>query len=375
MAEPFKNWLNREVIEGMAVHFDKHTAGFNKKGFVDDATEGLEFLELKQRTDRIADVMIKYLPDDFEKAGEIMLSCLGTHLGDDLSAGVVDSNGISGWAVTPMAQYVGMQGHDHFDLSMGLLKEMTKRASSEFAIRFFLLNDADKTLPYLKDWVSDDNQHVRRLVSEGSRPRLPWGMRLPVFVEDPSAVVELLEMLKDDESEYVRRSVANNLNDIVKDHPELVAEIAENWMADASKERVKLIRHACRTLIKNGHPRTLAVFGYKPAAIQQATIEIATPEVTFGEALEFTLSLVSDANEAQPLLIDYVIHHQKANGTTSPKVFKWKTTSLPANKTLEMTKKHSIKKITTRQYYAGLHSVEVMINGVSMGRSDFHLVM
>ena len=375
MAEPFKNWINRGIIEGMAGHFDRHYADFDAASFIHDAADGLELLELKQRTDRITDTMITYLPEDFEQAGAILLASLGTTLEDDLSVGKIDSNGIAGWAIMSMAHYVALQGHDHLDLSMTLLKEMTKRSTAEFAIRYFLLNDSDKTLPYLKDWALDNDQHVRRLASEGSRPRLPWGMRLPVFVDDPSAVIELLEMLKDDDSEYVRRSVANNLNDIAKDHPEWVAEIAEQWLADASKERVKLVRHACRTLIKNGHPKTLAAFGYKPAEAQQATIEISTPQVIFGEALEFMFSLDSASDDAQPLLIDYVIHHQKANGTTSPKVFKWKTTNLAANKSLSIDKKHPMKKITTRQYYAGKHSLEIMVNGVSMGKTDFELLM
>jgi len=375
MAEPFKNWINRGIIEGMAGHFDKHYADFDASGFINDAADGLELLELKQRTDRITDTMITYFPDDFEQAGAILLASLGTPLQDDLSAGKIDSNGIAGWAIMSMAHYVALQGHDHLDLSMTLLKEMTKRSTAEFAIRYFLLNDSDKTLPYLRDWALDDDQHVRRLASEGSRPRLPWGMRLPVFVDDPAAVIELLEMLKDDDSQYVRRSVANNLNDIAKDHPEWVADIAGQWLTDASKERVKLVRHACRTLIKNGHPKTLAAFGYKPAKIQQATIKISKPQVNFGEALEFTLSLDSASVDEQPLLIDYVIHHQKANGTTSPKVFKWKTVNLTVDKTLNISKKHPMKKITTRQYYAGEHSLEVMVNGVSMGKADFELLM
>lgn len=375
MAEPFKNWINRGIIEGMAGHFDKHYADFDTSGFINDAADGLELLELKQRTDRITDTMITYFPDDFEQAGAILLASLGTPLQDDLSAGKIDSKGIAGWAIMSMAHYVALQGHEHLDLSMTLLKEMTKRSTAEFAIRYFLLNDSDKTLPYLRDWALDDDQHVRRLASEGSRPRLPWGMRLPVFVDDPAAVIELLEMLKDDDSEYVRRSVANNLNDIAKDHPEWVADIAGQWLTDASKERVKLVRHACRTLIKNGHPKTLAAFGYKPAKIQQATIKISKPQVNFGEALEFTLSLDSASVDEQPLLIDYVIHHQKANGTTSPKVFKWKTVNLTVDKTLNISKKHPMKKITTRQYYAGEHSLEVMVNGVSMGKADFELLM
>ena len=304
-----------------------------------------------------------------------MLASLGSPLNDDISAGTVDAKGIAGWAVTPLTHYVGLRGHDHFDLSMTLFKEMTKRASSEFGIRFFLLESSERTLSVLKTWTVDNNQHVRRLVSEGSRPRLPWAMNLPNYIKDPSPVIELLEELKDDNKEYVRRSVANNLNDIAKDHPDTVAEIASQWLKGASNERKKLIRHACRTLVKNGHKKTLKVLGFNPPKIQKANISLSTPEVVFGDTLQFTLSICSDSSKDQPLMIDYIVHHQKANGKTSPKVFKWRTTTLLAEKTLTLTKNHAIKKITTRKYYPGLHAVEIMVNGISLGKSDFNLLM
>ena len=359
----------------MSMHFENHWPGFDGKSFVADASRNLKTLELKQRSEQIKDAMIKHLPDDFEKAGEIMLACLGPDLGDDLSSGAVDADSIAGWAVMPMADYVGQRGHDHFDLSMTLLREMTKCSSSEFGIRFFLIASPDKTLSVLKEWTNDSSQHVRRLVSEGTRPRLPWAMRLPLFMENPSPVIALLELLKDDAKEYVRRSVANNLNDIAKDHPDVVANIAESWMVDASDERKKLIRHACRSLVKSGHKKTLRVLGYKAPKIDDVRFEILTPVVKFGNALQFSLSINSAANREQSLMIDYIIHHQKANGKTSPKVFKWKSTKLPAKDLLISTKKHAIKKITTRVYYPGTHTVEVMVNGVSVAAADFQLLM
>jgi len=287
----------------------------------------------------------------------------------------VDDDGISGWAIMPITHYVGVRGHDHFDLSMTIFKELTKRFTAEFGIRFFLLGSPEKTLSVLKLWVKDEDRHVRRLVSEGTRPRLPWAMCLPLFIKDPSAVIDLLEGLKDDGEEYVRRSVANNLNDIAKDHPDVVADVAERWMKGASYERKKLVRHACRTLIKNGHKKVLRVFGYTSAKIQRAVLEVKTPELIFGHVLEFTLSVASDCGHDQPLMIDYIIHHQKANGKTLPKIFKWRTKTLEANKLLTVTKKHAIKKITTRKYYPGAHRLEVVINGTSVGIADFNLLM
>lgn len=373
--EPFKNLLNKNIIEGMASHFKRHYSTFDDKGFVADATKDLDSLELKARTNRITETMIEYFPADFKKAGKIMLASLGPPLDDDISAGKIDAKGISGWAVMPLTHYVGLRGYDHFDLSMTLFKEMTKRASAEFGIRFFILKSPRKILSVLKTWTTDSNQHVRRLVSEGSRPRLPWAMRLPMYIKDPSPVINLLERLKDDDKEYVRRSVANSLNDIAKDHPDVVVGIAEQWMKGASKERKKLIRHACRTLVKNGHKKALRVLGYKSPIIQPTCIDILTPEVVFGNALQFTVSLCSDSTHDQALVIDYIIHHKKYNGSTSPKVFKWKTITLPAKKLLTSTKKHTIKKITTRVYYPGIHAVEVVVNGVSVAVANFRLLM
>jgi len=375
MPEPFKNLFNRQIILGMAENFQKQWPEFDDKGFSDTASKNLDALELKERSEQIMNAMIEYLPSDFTKAGEILLASLSPALDGDIFGVTIDDNGIAGWAIMPMTHYVGLRGHNHFDLSMTLFKEFTKRFSSEFGIRFFLLDSPEKTLSVLKKWTKDSDKHVRRLVSEGTRPRLPWAMQLPVFIKNPLPVIELLEMLKDDDEEYVRHSVANNLNDIARDHPDVVVEIAEKWMKGVSREREKLIRHACRTLIKKGNKRVLRVFGYEPPNIQQVSIDVQTPEVVFGTALQFSASICSGASYDQPLMIDYIIHHQKANGKTSPKVFKWRTKSLAARKSLTLTKKHTIKKITTRVYYPGVHTVEVMVNSVSVGTADFQLLM
>jgi len=385
MPEPFKNAFNRQLITGMAEHFQKHWAAFDADGFSSSASKDLESLELKQRSEHIMQAMDNYLPDDFNHAGEIMLACLSPAsprpenpsptTGNDFFGDRIDEKGIAGWAIMPMAHYVGLRGHHHFDLSMTLLKEMTKRWSSEFGIRFFLLAAPEQTLAVLKTWTTDTNKHVRRLVSEGTRPRLPWAMRLPPFINNPAPVIELLELLKDDNDEYVRRSVANNLNDIAKDHPDIVADIAAAWMQDASPERKKIIRHACRTLIKQGNTKVLKTLGYEPADIQPVHIDVATPEVLFGTTLQFSISIISNTHHSQALMIDYIIHHQKANGKISPKVFKWSTRSLAAKATITLTKKHPIKAITTRVYYPGLHRVEVMINGISMETAGFQLLM
>ncbi len=375
MAEPLKNLFTPENIQGMAWHFERQWSGFPVALFVASATENFEHLALKQRSNQIKNAMLRCLPQDYEKAAGIMLASLGRELGDDLSAGNVDEAGISGWSVMPMADYVGQQGFDHFDLSMTLFKAMTKRASSEFGLRYFLTAAPEKTLAVLHDWVCDKNQHVRRLVSEGTRPRLPWGMRLPVFIENPRPVIELLECLKDDEQAYVRRSVANNLNDIAKDHPDIVADIAERWLDNTCERRKKLVNHACRTLVKNAHEKTLSALGFDKPKMLDAELSILTPVLEFEGCLQFSFAIHSTAEYEQSLVIDYIIHHQKANGTTSPKVFKWRVTTLNAKESLVLNKKHAIRRITTRVYYPGTHKLEIMVNGVILATGEFQLMM
>lgn len=375
MNEPLKNRFNKKMIRGMAGHFEKQWPMFDAKLFVSVASKGLEALELKARSEQITNAMIQCFPEDFGKAGKIMLASLRPVLDDDIAEIAIDVDGIAGWAIMPMADYVGLQGKGHFDLSMMLFREMTKRFSSEFGIRHFLLAAPEKTVASLSSWVMDESRHVRRLISEGIRPRLPWAMRLPIFIDDPSLVISLLEKLKDDDDAYVRRSVANNLNDIAKDHPDRVADIAERWMQDASKERRQLLRHACRSLIKAGHKKTLSIFGYTAPKLGLVKLQVLTPEVIFGNALQFTLQLSSGRRSDQSLLIDYVIHHQKASGSTTPKVFKWRTVTLPSMSSLVMNKMHNIKPISTRVYYPGLHKLEVMVNGISVALVEFRLVM
>ncbi len=375
MPEPFKNLLNKRNISGMGEHFAKAWPEFDRAGFITTAVKNLNALELKERSAQITAAMATFLPDAFERAAAIILTSLAPDDDGDIAAAEVNCRGIAGWAIMPMTHYVGLYGLGHFDLSMALLKEMTKRSSSEFGIRFFLLEESERTLSVLRTWTGDPSRHVRRLISEGTRPRLPWAMRLPAFIEDPAPVLPLLEALKDDEEEYVRRSVANNLNDIAKDHPELVARIAGRWLKGASRDRERLIRHACRTLIKQGHRGTLKALGYGPPSVELEKLEILTPQVPFGEALLFELSLKSTSEHLQPLIIDYAIHHRKANGNTTPKVFKWKTTTLKPLARLTAKRKHAIRKITTRVYYPGVHRLEILVNGVSLGAEDFGLVM
>lgn len=375
MVEPFKNFFGVEPIRSMARHLARAEPTFPEADFVRYAIRDLEDLELKERSSQITDALAEFLPSDYRQATQVLLDSLHP----DTNLGIADMDeataklGIAGWLVMPMADYVARMGLDDVEFSLEALRQMTTRSSSEFAIRQFLVDHPETTLRTLHDWAQDPNDHVRRLVSEGSRPRLPWGMRLKQFVEDPAPVVELLEMLKDDPSEYVRRSVANNLNDIAKDHPDLVTSLAKDWMIDASTERERLVKHALRSLVKAGNNDALSVLGYGPPKVDIVAFTVTTPQVEFGTPLEFEIELVSQSSSDQRLLIDYVVHHVKANGQTSPKVFKWKNIRLAAGEELKATRKHPIRAITTRRYYPGVHGVELQINGQSFGSATFEL--
>jgi 3-methyladenine DNA glycosylase AlkC len=373
--EPFKNLFNPEMIGLMGFHFKRVWKEFDRPKFIAEATNNLDALELKQRSDQIKQALDNCLPKSFKKAAPILLKSLHPESDVDLSGTSMDKKGIRGWAIAPMAHYVGERGLDDFELGMSVQKELTKRFTSEFGIRYFILADSEKALSILKNWTVDPNYHVRRLVSEGSRPRLPWGMQLTEFVKNPDPLLPLLEALKDDSEEYVRRSVANNLNDIAKDHPGKVAKIAKAWLKYASPQRQKLVRHACRTLIKQGHKATLSALGYSTPKVFLESLEVSTPIVQFGEALHFDIAIKSTGIKDQNLIIDYIIHHRKASGKTTPKVFKWKNLTLKKGQSLQAARKHTIKPITTRTYYAGTHMVEIVINGEKLGQAAFELQM
>ena len=375
MAELLKNLFNKANIRSMAGHLARVSPDFDANGFSTFAIKGLDDLELKERSKRITDALGRFLPDDFSEAVEILLASLDPITDapvGEMESGLSD-HGIGGWPVMSMADYVARHGQENVALSLAALKEMTTRFSAEFAIRPFLLNHQKKTLKTLSKWTDDKNEHVRRLVSEGSRPRLPWGIQLKPFIEDPTAVLQLLERLKDDPSEYVRRSVANNLNDIAKDHADLIGEIAGKWIKDAGPDRKRLVRHGLRTLIKAGHGGALQALGYGPAKVKLKRFEILTPDVQLGATVEFDFEMVSTSSSKQPLIVDYAIHHMRANGKTSPKVFKWKTVTLKGGDTFNEVRRHAIRPITTRRYYPGLQRVEILVNGESLCSGDFNL--
>lgn len=369
--EPFKNMMNPEVVRALGDAVLAHSrafepAAFDRDAFVAEALDGLDALELKERVDQITRALHRNLHLPFEEAARCLVATLPPAL--EGAEGVT-----AGFSLWPLCHFVEVFGVEHLDASMAAMYELTQRFSAEFAVRPFLARYPEATLARLLALTGDPNEHVRRWCSEGTRPRLPWGMRLAAFVADPRPVLPILEALRDDESEYVRRSVANNLNDIAKDNPDLVLDLCERWLADASAERAALVRHALRTLVKAGDARALALLGYGGAAISVEGFTVDPVRAAVGEVVTLALRLSSSGDAEQALLIDYIVHHQRANGGTSPKVFKWTTRAVAPGGTLALSKRHSFKPVTTRRYYAGVHRIEVQVNGAVVASASVEL--
>ncbi len=380
MGTPFKELFSHALIADMAASISRVYPQFDDAGFIRDASQNLASLELKQRSNQVLDALSTHLPADFSTAAAIINQSLAPAPDGDFNdiddpQPDVSGQGVRGWAIMPMADYIARHGQDNIALSMDSLYQLTQRFSAEFAIRPFLARHTAQTLAILARWVDDPNAHVRRLVSEGTRPRLPWGMRLSVFIEDPAPVIALLTRLRDDRAEYVRRSVANNLNDIAKDHPDLVAEIAADWLHDAPKNRQRLVHHACRSLVKQGHAGTLGALGFGPVQLVASPLHLNDSTLEMGQEIAFSIEIMNDETKTRELVIDYAIHHRKANGSLSPKVFKWKKLRLKAGENVRLTRTHRIYEITTRKYYAGEHLIEVLVNGASVATARFDLLI
>jgi 3-methyladenine DNA glycosylase AlkC len=365
----FKDIYTKESIEDLAIRFESYHASFNTNKFIDEASKDIDKLEMKERINQIARAISEYLPKNYPKALKIVLKAMQSNA-------KLRFDEIRGFLVWPLCQFVEDNGISDFDISLDALYEMTKHFTSEVPIRAFLIKDKTRVLKRMKSWVKDDDVNVRRLVSEGLRPRLPWAQRLPMFIESPEPVINLLEQLKNDEELYVRRSVSNCLNDISKDNPDIVLDTVTEWSQDTSKEMKQLIRHACRTLIKQGHPRVFPILGYSEnPRVTISKFGTVSDSVALGEDIIVEASLMSESNRDQKLVVDYIIHHVKANGKTSPKVYKWTTVDLAAGENIIIRKTHKFRPVTVRKYYAGEHYIELLINGGTKQKLNFDLVI
>jgi len=361
MPEPFKNLIHAGLVEQAASKLRHAWPAFDAARFTALAGSGLDALEMKARAMQICAALEATLPDDFAAAAPL------------LQHTVQGDGALAGWILWPLGEYVARRGQRQPELALTVLHRLTQRFTAEFAIRPFIAGHPELAFATLARWVHDPSEHVRRLVSEGSRPRLPWGLQLKALVADPAPTLPLLLALQDDPSDYVRRSVANHLNDIAKDHPALVAAWLEQHLPAASKERRALLRHASRTLVKQGDRRVLAAWGLGKPLRGAASLSLAPKKIALGEHVALKLVLTSTSPKAQKLAIDYLVHHVKADGSVSPKVFKGWVAELPPNGTLTLGKRHAVKPITTRRYHAGHHAVDVQVNGQVVASAAFTL--
>ncbi len=358
MADELRDFFNEALVRDIARDLKRAHSSLKDKAFVAECLDGLAPLSLTGRAAHIAAVMVRHLPADFATAAEILERSLGSPHAS------TETFGMSPFKYMPHTMFVATHGLQHFDASMRLQYEITQRFTAEFSIRAFLNAHPEATYAQMVEWTADDNPHVRRLASEGIRPRLPWAPRLRHFQKDPAPVLALLERLKDDPELYVRRSVANNLNDIAKDHPDVVVDVCRRWLTGATPERRWIVKHALRSLVKSGHQGALDLLGAGAAPkIRLADTRITPTRVKKGGRVECSFTIVSTGRTTQDLLIDYVVHYVKADGRTSPKVFKLTRTELAPRQSLPLRMAIKLGDLTTRKHYPGVHAIELKVNG------------
>ncbi len=377
MAEPFKNLINAQTVQAVAHHLHRVWPAFPRRAFERQALHGLDALEFKARAEHLSLALQATLPDEFMHAADVLqasLKAVPTPVfahdpDDDLGSLSTDDSGLGGWALWAFGDFTARRGLAHTDRALALLHALTQRFTAEFAIRPFIVAQPERVFATLHTWQHDPSAHVRRLVSEGSRPRLPWGLRLQQLVKDPRPTLPWLRQLQDDPSAYVRRSVANHLNDIAKDHPELLVGWLGEHLPDASIHRQRLLRHASRSLIKAGHPGAMAAWGVGEAFVGDASVAVQPGQARIGEVVQLTVQLHSRASHTQPLEMDLRVHHVKANGSSSPKTFKGKRLQLAAGERLDWQRSHSFAPVSTRRYHPGAHRIELLLNGKTVAEA------
>ncbi|KWU48633.1 DNA alkylation repair protein [Pseudomonas palleroniana] len=359
-APALKEIFNLERLQHIATEMTAVYPDFDAKGFLKRAKAGLAELSVMQRMARVSESLHAVIPLDYPHTLKLLYA-----LAPRLNSGFVSLF---------LPHYVASYGRDDFERSMAALQYFTTFGSAEFAIRQFLLHDFERTLAVMRTWSLDDNEHVRRLASEGSRPRLPWSFRLGQVQANPELCAVILDNLKADSSLYVRKSVANHLNDITKDHPDWVLTLIEGWSLD-NPHTAWIARHALRSLIKQGNSRALTIMGAGAKAEVKIHHLCVTPAVIrLGERINLSFSLESTAAAAQKLVVDYAIDYVKSAGHSAAKVFKLKAFTLGAGEHHNICREQHIRELTTRKHYAGKHAVHVLINGEKLASAEFELL-
>jgi 3-methyladenine DNA glycosylase AlkC len=355
-----KDILGRQALAVIADAGVAASPRFDRAAFLDAASQGLNALSIMERVRHIADALRTALPDDYAAAVTIVRA-MAPRL----------THGFQAVAVT---EFVARHGLDDVALSMEALADLTRFGTAEFAIRPFMAQDATRTLAVMLAWSGHEDEHVRRLASEGSRPRLPWAGRVPALKADPTLATPILEALKHDPSVYVRKSVANHLNDIAKDRPDWLVDRLASWPTDDART-VWIIRHALRTLIKQGDPRALALIGVgHGAAVEMSGLSVTPGTVRLGDTIMIAAEVRSTSAEAQRLVVDYRLHYARAGGKSAAKVFKLRTFDLGPGETVALSIRQTIKDFSTRRHHPGTHEVELIVNGKTMAHAAFDLL-
>jgi 3-methyladenine DNA glycosylase AlkC len=360
--EPLKNTFNHQIISKLASYIKTVYASFDDVEFINSIFDNTwDSLELKDRVNHITVNLRRYLPSDYPTAISIIDKVV-TNYGTWLEP--------LGWFFPTFVEFYG-QDEKYWDISISALARYTEFASSEFAVRPFIIKHQTRMMKQMYAWSKSENEHVRRLSSEGCRPALPWAMALNEFKKDPTPIIPILEQLKADDALYVRKSVANNLNDISKTHPDLVIKMAKDWYGKNEKTDW-IVKHACRTLLKKGNKDALNIFGFEDAnSVKLSEFSIDTEEVTIGGDITFSF-LISTQKETK-IRLEYFIDYMKSNGKTSKKIFKISEITLKGGEEKKYVKKHSFANLTTRKHYIGKHAISLVINGLEYEQLYFEL--
>lgn len=350
--------FNYSFIDGLTFHLKKSYPQFDTKQFKQNCiTEDYSLLSLNERMRRITKTMQLFLPEDFKKSLPILYEVIPKIK--------------TGYLSIIFPEFVGLYGQNYFEISLKALRDFTSYGTSEFAIREFLKRDFQKTIFTMQKWSHDKNYHVRRLASEGSRPRLPWSFKLDEVIQNPFSTETILNQLRTDKEIYVKKSVANHLNDISKDNKDAFFSIINKW-EKADENTNWIIKHAGRNLIKNGNPAMLKLLGVKSAAlISGLNFELKSKKIKLGNNFNFKINFLSD--KQQQLIIDYAIFYLKKNGTHSKKVFKLKTFEVKKGEFVTINKTQIFKDFSTRKHNQGEHKIAVMINGLTVAEDGFFL--
>ena len=365
MAELLKNVFNKEFISTLSGIILEVIPGFDSDSFSKKVLDlEWENKELKQRMSHIVFAMKFQMPEEYEKRISILLALV-----ENLKKKGFEST--LEWMFLP--EFIDDLEVEYFDLSVNALEKVTQFTTCEFAVRPFILKYPEQMILQMTKWASHENYRVRRLATEGCRPRLPWAMALPFLKKNPKPILPILEKLKKDSSLTVRRSVANNLNDISKDNPQVVIEIIKKWIGK-TEETDWVVKHASRTLLKQGNLEVMKLFGFGDIdELEIVNFKVNTSIVKIGEVLEFSFVLKNNNKASTKLRLEYGLYYQKANGSLARKVFKISEKVFNPNSFTEISKKQSFKVISTRKFHVGLHQVSIIINGVELNKLNFEL--